>query len=169
MFDKAREWMNNNSPVVTVASVVILICAIAFLVMRTQRRGPGAPGQAWYYDTVSSEYFQDKTTRIAPFKRENGNVAVRAHFFTCGECTVKTKEEGGERFLGYFEKYTDEMRAKLQENSESFALYDMAFQGRLYSVDGKTWVAAESEKGTKITSDLQQNCPPKSLRYCPPE
>ena len=169
MIDKAREWMNNNSPVVTVAAVVLLIGALAFLVMRNRPAGGGSPGQAWYYDTVTQEYFVDKTTRIAPFKRDNGNDAVRAHFFTCGECTEKTKADGGERFIGYYEKYTDDVKSKLEQAGESFAMYEMTFQGRLYSKDGKTWHSAEQPAGNAITADLQQNCPPKKLRYCPPE
>ena len=168
MIDKARDWMNNNSSIVTVASVVILIGALAFIVSRGRGGGGGAVGEAWYYDTVSNEYFTDKTTKIAPFNRENGNEAVRAHFFTCGECTEQLKDAGGERFIGYYEKYTPEVKAKLEENSQSFMIYEMAFQGRLYSKDGKKWVAADKPEGITITSDLQKQCPPKKLRYCPP-
>ena len=168
MFDKARDWMNNNSSIVTVASVVILVGALAFLVSRTRRGGGGQVGDAWYYDTVTKEYFTDKTTKVAPFTRTNGNEAVRAHFFTCGECTDKLKADGGERFVGYYEKYTPDVKAKLEENTQSFMIYEMAFQGRLYSKDGKKWVAADKPEGIAITSDLQKQCPPKKLRYCPP-
>jgi hypothetical protein len=153
---------------VTVIAVVVLIGALAFVVGR-KVRPTAAAGSAWYYDTATGEFFTDKTTRIPPFKRDNGNEAVRAHFFTCGECTPKMNTEGGQRFIGYYEKYTDEMRDKLQESTQAMMLYDMAFQGRLYSSDGKTWVPAEQPEGTAITADLQQKCPPKSLRYCPPE
>ena len=169
MIDKARDWMNTHSAPVTVVMVVMLIGSVAFMVSRGRGGGNNQAGEAWYYDTVSGDYFTESTTKIAPFKRENGNEAVRAHFFTCGECTPQTKEEGGERFIGYYEKYTDEMRAKLQENTQAMMLYDMAFQGRLYSRDGKKWIAAEEPEGTAITADLQQKCPPKKLRYCPPE
>lgn len=165
-----RDWINNNSPTVTVGAVAIMLAALAFIVMRSQRNPPGEPGQAYYYDTVTKEVFSDVTTKVAPFTRENGNIAVRAHYFTCGECTPKTVEEGGERFIGYYEKYTDEVKAKLDEKGgESFMIYEMAFQGRLYSNDGETWVAADQPEGTAITSALQSKCPPKKLRYCPPE
>src|SRR5687768_3923032 len=110
MIDKARDWMNQNSAIVTILAVVILLGAVAFMVSRKMNKGGGPVGEAWYYDTVSNEFFTDVTTKVAPFKRENGNEAVRAHFFTCGECTPKTKDEGGERFIGYYEKYTDEVR-----------------------------------------------------------
>src|SRR5687768_6396233 len=130
MLDDARNWMNNNSATVTVIAVVILVGAIAFMVGR-KIRPPTSAGQAWYFDTTSGEYFTDVTTKLAPFKRDNGNLAVRAHFFTCGECTTDTgAADSSKRFIGYYEKYTDEVRAKLQETtSESFAMYDMNIGG----------------------------------------
>ena len=169
MLDTTREWINQNSASVTVAAVAVLLISMSVIVNRHKRGGGGEPGEAWYYDTATEEYIRDKTTRIAPFIRENGNEAVRAHFFTCGECTELTEEQGGERFIGYYEKYTEEVKAKLEERSESFALYEMAFQGRLYSRDGQTWFPAEQTEGTAITADLQKKCPPKKLRYCPPQ
>ncbi len=170
MFDKQRDWMNNNSSLVTILSVVMLVGSLTYIVGRKRFRGGGAPGDAWYYDVVTKEYFTDKTTQVAPFKRENGNEAVRAHFFTCGECTEEMGPDGksGKRFLGYYEKYTEEVKAKLMEKTETFMLYEMAFQGRLYSKDGKKWFAAEKPEGMVITADLQKSCPPKKLRYCPP-
>ena len=171
MLDRSREWINQNSASVTVAAVAVLLGSMTVIMNRHRRTGGVEPGEAWYYDTVTKEYFRDKTTKIAPFNRDNGNEAVRAHFFTCGECTEATLEDTppGERFIGYYEKYTDEVKAKLEEKSESFALYEMAFQGRLYSRDGQEWFAAEKTEGTAITAELQKKCPPKKLRYCPPQ
>ena len=170
MFDKARDWMNNNSSIVTVASVVILLGALAFIVTRGHHRGGGGPGEAWYYDTKEKTYFKEKTTKVAPFDNDKGNQSVRAHFFTCGECTADIGPDGnsGKRFIGYYEKYTPEVKAKIEEKSDSFMIYEMAFQGRLYSKDGQKWVAADKPEGIQITSDLQKQCPPKKLRYCPP-
>src|SRR5687767_980738 len=108
MFDKARDWMNANSSTVTVLSVVILLGALAFIVTRGGGGGAGGPGEAWYYDTKAKSYFKDVTTKVAPFNNTAGNEAVRAHFFTCGECTEEVGENGAsnKRFIGYYEKYT---------------------------------------------------------------
>jgi prepilin-type processing-associated H-X9-DG protein len=127
------------------------------------RQAPASPGEAWYYDTVTSEYFTDLTTKVAPYKNARGNESVRAHFFTCGDCTEE------QRFIGYYEKYTDEVKARIEEKQDSFMIYEMAFQGRLYSRDGKKWVPADKPEGIAITSELQRKCPPKKLRYCPPQ
>jgi hypothetical protein len=137
----------------------------------SRRSAPVGPGEAWYYDTKTKEYFKDVTTKVAPFNNDKGNESVRAHFFTCGDCTDEVGENGAsnKRFIGYYEKYTPEVKAKIEEKSDSFMIYEMAFQGRLYSKDGKKWVAADKPEGIAITSDLQKQCPPKKLRYCPPD
>lgn len=120
------------------------------------------PGLSWYYDVETKEYFTDSPARVAPFKRDNGHEAVRAHFFSCGDC------DQGERFIGYYEKYTDEVKQKIESRADTSKLYEAAFSGRLYSKDGQTWLAADKPEGIAITTELQKRCPPKTLRYCPP-
>src|ERR1051325_8610337 len=93
MLETSREWINQNSASVTVAAVAVLLISMSVIVNRHRRGGGGEPGEAWYYDTGDRVYFRDKTTRIAPFVRDNGNEAVRAHFFTCGECTELTEDD----------------------------------------------------------------------------
>lgn len=165
----SRDWINQNSAVVTVASVVVLVLSLAIIINQGRGHAAPAPGNAYFYDTVTKEYFIDSATKIPPITSPAGNEAVRAHFFTCGECTDKTKDEGGERFIGYYEKYTPDVKEKLEKNAQQFEFYEEAFQGRLYSPDGVRWTAAESPTGFKLVEELQQKCPAKQLRYCPPK
>jgi len=164
-----RDWINQNSAVVTVASVVVLVLSLAIIINQGRGRSTPEPGNAYFYDTVTKEYFTDSATKIPPITSPAGNEAVRAHFFTCGECTEATKDEGGERFIGYYEKYTPEVKAKLEESPEAFEFYEEAFQGRLYSPDGTRWTQAESPTGFRLIEELQEKCPAKKLRYCPPQ
>lgn len=166
--DGMREWINNNSAAVTVGAVAILLVSLA-VIIRQGGSGPKAtPGEAYFYDTTTKELITDKATRIPPITTPEGHEAVRAHYFTCGECT------DSQRFLGYYEKYSPEVKEKLEKNPQSFELYEMAFQGRLYCApdkdpnDPKSWVGAESPAGFQITEDLQKKCPVRKLRYCPP-
>jgi hypothetical protein len=55
----------------------------------------------WYYDTVERRLFLDSTGRVPPFLKSAGNSSVRAHIFSCGGCTYD------EKFIGYYEKFTD--------------------------------------------------------------
>lgn len=164
-----REWVNQNSAVVTVAAVVVLVLSLAIIINQGRGRSAPKPGNAYFYDVVTKEYFTDSATKIPPITSPAGNEAVRAHFFTCGECTEKTSDEGGERFVGYYEKYLPDIKAKLEKNPEAFEFYEEAFQGRLYSPDGTKWTQAESPTGFKLIEDLQTKCPAKKLRYCPPK
>jgi hypothetical protein len=119
--------------------------------------------KAWYYDLQSREYFLDESTRVAPFKRDNGHDAVRAHFFTCGQCSEE------ERFLGFYEKYCDEVKEQIERDGRSQPpLHERTFQGRLYSTDGVTWVAAHEAEGLAICRRVQERCPHRKLRYCVP-
>jgi len=164
--DSLRDWVNNNSAAVTVGAVVVLIISLGVIISNSGGRSTNiAPGEAWYYDTVTKEYFTGEATHIPPIDH-NGNEAVRAHFFTCGQCTEEA------RFIGYFEKYTAEAKSKIESNPEAMEMYyEVEFQGRLFSETGEpdTWVEAESPEGRMITQKLHTKCPPKKLRYCPPK
>jgi hypothetical protein len=164
-----REWINNNSAAVTVGAVALLVVSLAIIISQGRGAAKPTPGNGYFFDTVTKEIFTDKATRIPPIQSPDGHDAVRVHFFTCNECTDKTDKDGGERFIGYFEKYAPEVKARLEKSPQSFELYEMAFQGRLYSTDGEKWIPAESPAGFKLTEALQKKCPPRKLRYCPPK
>lgn len=165
-----RNWINQNNTVVTVIAVVIMLTAVAYIVTRN-RSGGVTSGVSYYYDTVTKKVFTDQPTKIAPFTSPEGNPAVKAHFFTCADCTEEVGTDGadGKRFIGYYEKYTDEVKAKLEKAGTNFMMIEMTGAGRLYSTDGEKWVAAENAEGLAITQQLQSRCPPKKLRYCSPE
>lgn len=147
---------------------VMTVIAVGPFVDRAQRPSAPPPGGAYFYDTVSREYFTDLATKIPPIVRSNGHVAIRAHFFTCGECLED------ERFLGYYEKYALDVKDRIESNPESMHFYEEVFQGRFYCPPDadptrtESWVAAESPDGFDIAQRLQKKCPARKLRYCPP-
>lgn len=163
-----RHWLNRHSSMLTGGAIMIAVVGLAVAVALSPRpepddqRVPVSPGKAYFYDTVTGAYFTDLATRIPPITSPAGNVAVRAHFFTCGAC------DEDERFLGYYEKYTAKVKKRLEQSPEAFEFYEEAFAGRLYSKDGKTWIPAEDTRGFALIEKLQEKCPAKKLRYCPP-
>ncbi|QNN22992.1 hypothetical protein HED60_12180 [Planctomycetales bacterium ZRK34] len=165
---RLREYADRHSNVLTGVAVMIAVIGLAVAVTFSPSKdtqntaSPPRPGVAFYYDTVTGAYFVDSATLIAPIVSPAGNVAVRAHFFSCSDCEETT------RFLGYYEKYEPKVKKRLEKNPEAYEFFEEAFQGRLYSEDGITWVGAESEDGYKIIEALQDRCPAKRLRYCPP-
>ncbi|MBI1367013.1 MAG: hypothetical protein GC162_00015 [Planctomycetes bacterium] len=168
---RVREWMHRKAASLTGAAVMIAVAGLALMVAlnpsknnRMDDATRPSPGQAWFYDTTTGVYFTELATRVPPIVSPAGNPAVRAHFFTCGSC-----EDDAERFLGYYEKYTPEVKRRLENAPETFEFYEEAFNGRLYSADAQHWVEAESPDGLKIVERLQEKCPSRSLRYCPPQ
>ena len=138
---------------------------------KTSATAPGSagpePANGYYYDTVTKNVFTQKSSLFPPIQSPEGHEAVRVHYFTCGECTDKIEKDGGQRFVGYYEKYSAEVKELIEKTPNSSEFYEMAFKSRLYSADGEKWVAAESPDGFMLTEALQQKCPAGKLRYCP--
>lgn len=165
--NRAREWVNQNSAAVTVGAVVILIFALAYLWFQNQPQGGNSRSSLgnWYYDVQTGETFASENQDLPPIIRENGNKAFKAYLFTCGSCAES------ERFVGYYEGYTEEYKQKRQKAMEaakatdSVAMPDEIMymeegfsKGRLVSTDGKVWVTSNSPEGAAINVALSKAC-----------
>ena len=179
--NRVREWVNQNSAAVTIGAVVVLIFSLAYLWI--QNKGPSIPNrgvmQFYYYDVVSGEQFIAKGDDIPPIVRENGHKAFKAYVFTCGSCSNEA-----ERFVGYYEGFTDEYKAKRQAAIEAAksgnpgggipdaAMYmeEGLSEGRMLSINGKEWVTSDSPEGIEINIKLSKACEGKSgqLKPCYP-
>lgn len=113
---KLRDWLNNNSAVVTILAVVILILSLGFIIM--QASGPKYKAQivdVYYYDLGNGTIFTAKSNEIPPIESKSGPgpagnpQGVRAYVFSCGDC----KNES-ERFVGWLEMYTREAKEMMQ-------------------------------------------------------
>jgi hypothetical protein len=151
--------MNQNSTIVTGVAVAVMIGSLIFIFTGGQSSAPRASADAWFYDTVTKTYFKAPAQQVAPIDHD-GNEAVRAHFFTCGGCGES------ERFLGYYEKYRPDVHAKLKGSPNPFM--EEAYDGRLMSLDGVKWFAADGTEAATVHETLRTKCPDK-LAYCPPD
>jgi len=112
-----------------------------------------AEDQAWYYDVVTGEVFAARAKQIPPIQSPDGHEAVRVFFFSCGECTE------GERFAGYYMKYTAAMKQQLDADPAKFAAaFGESHPGRLFSADGQTWVEAPTVKESGVAEYLANRC-----------
>ncbi len=163
-----RAWMNENQNLVAVIAVVIMVLALFFIFYQCQgRTTPTGSGNAYYYDVATGETFTDEATLIPPITSPAGNEAVRAHYYTCGDCGED------ERFVGYFEKYTPEAKQRIEsaQQNEEFSeyYYEMEGQGLLISLDAQQWYPIYSPQGEQLMSD-KLNCPSgQRLKYCHPK
>lgn len=173
MVDSFRDWANRNSAVATIAAVAILVVALVMLVS-SGGGGPTASGNAYFYDLETGEVFVGDATAIPPIQSPAGNQAVRAHFYTCTECTEEA------RFLGYYEKYTDEAKKAIEEAQQSsgsgeagseaeMRAYEASMSGMLYSEDGENWQRSQGPGGAGPQQKLQEKCGEgQRLKYCAP-
>ncbi|MFA7236286.1 MAG: hypothetical protein WC058_05425 [Phycisphaeraceae bacterium] len=129
--------------------------------------GSAGSGQAWYYDTKTGEYFKSAADQFSPITSAKGNPAVRAHFFSCGSCDSEK-----DRFAGFYDKYTDEAKAKFEaarnaKDPQQLANVEMYSEiGVLYSIDGQNWYPPSSEEYQEALQK-KLNCPNGGrAKYC---
>ena len=95
--------------------------------------------------------------------------------------TINTLESGVPNAIRVFEELrrgvheATDVKAKLEENPQTMQFYEEIFRGRFYCPPGadpsieQSWVPAETPEGFAIAQKLQDRCPPRKLRYCPPQ
>lgn len=151
-----REWIQNNSAVITIASIVVIVIVLAlrFLPAKEEfHNSDGFSDQSWYYDVNTGTFFQDRLDRVPPFTSPRGNEAVRVVFFSCGACTE------AERFPGFFLKHTTELKQTAEADPNvAAALGGEKVTGRLYSFDGKTWIEAAGPEEAGVFERYRNKC-----------
>jgi hypothetical protein len=151
MLDALRTWLNNNSAVATVLVVAVLLGALASLVLRG--RSPRArPTQVYYFDVTTSRLFTASSADLPPITSPDGHEAVRAHFFACGPCSRE------KRFLGYYEKYSDETRKALAQRRDALMFNPGPIPGHLYSLDAQAWHEEASPEAQAILNGIYSRC-----------
>lgn len=173
---KLREWMNNNSAVVTVAAVLLLFVAL-FAIIKTNFTSRQARIVDVYFFDLGAKVtnpldalYAAKGTEFPPIDSPSGqNMGVLAHVFGCGDCSAANK------FIGYLQTYTPDGKRKLLESQKSGA--DMEFDDSAYVLvattekpqDTKNWVLMVTEKGNKLMESATTKCPQgKTLVPCLP-
>lgn len=156
-----RQWIDNNQGAIAGISIVIILLFVAWMIFGGGDAGSRTPeDQTWYFDFVEQQSFRSASRQIPPIESPWGNEAVSVFYFSCGECTEE------ERFPGFYMKYSNEMKAKLEADEQLKAqAFGESHPGRMYSNDGKTWVAALNVAGAGITDALRDRCFGK-LRTC---
>jgi prepilin-type processing-associated H-X9-DG protein len=125
------------------------------------------PAQAYFYDTVTTKVFTANADQIAPITSPAGNPAVRVHFYSFGNCEKES------RFVGYYEKYTPEAKAKLDQAMKTqgdgtFEELMELGQQALISLDGKKWYPMDSAEAMQQLAARLTSQAGRRPRYCAP-
>lgn len=173
---KMRNWLNNNSAVVTILAVVVLILSLATIILST-RQGSFTPQDVpyYFYDLDAKELFVGKSSQTPPIDTPaGGKRGVKAYVYSCGDCADEST-----RFVGYLEMYTPEakeMQEKMNRNDGSINYDDpnndpmmVVDRGRrIADVKGEKWFSYDSVDGVKIIEYPSTRCPDGSFRECYP-
>jgi hypothetical protein len=147
--------MDQNQSLVSVIAILLIVGA-GIAVYWNVFRGGGAqvPTEAWYYDTVTEEYFTADSNELPPFINGDGNPSVRVRRYTCGECTEE------EMFVGWYERYPPEVRDRLaeaQEEGDYGAIIDLQ-QGLQYSADAENWFPSQGPQARRMMMSERLQC-----------
>ena len=172
-----REWMNNNSTMVTIGAVVILALALMFLWLQTRPTSPG--GDAYFFDTATETFFLGPSVAFAPVTPPGSSelTGVSARLYACGECptpsqirgkTVEELEALGVTYV-YFERYPESALPFLHGERDLPENAPDPIESLQVRRPGDTeWVREFSRQGQAIAMGAEA-CPDGSrAKYCFP-
>ncbi|MFA9477795.1 hypothetical protein ACERK3_05745 [Phycisphaerales bacterium AB-hyl4] len=169
-----REWLNNNSAVVTIVAVLVLCFALAFIIWNNTPTRPG-PIDIYFVDLNTGELFVGKNNEHPPIQAPSDNEGeyngVRIHMYSCGDCPSRLQGRSVEDlasdgvFVAYYERYTDEARQALQRDmtesspEDEMRYYEVIEMGQLVRSPERTeWVSINSEAGYRLMSRFGDRC-----------
>jgi len=164
------DWLRDNKWVNIVAVIVIVILAWRVKAIIDALTGTDAEqsnsdvisDDTWFYDTGSGKLFRAPRAQIPPIKGPSGEDAVWATVHGCGGCGES------QRFVAYMTSHTPQLKARAEADpGVKASLYAESCQGRLYSSDGKTWVAAENAQAAGMINASRNPCGGDTPKRCP--
>lgn len=177
---KFRDFMNNNSALVTIVAVVVLVISLGVIIMNT--RGPGAVRaiDLYFFDLSTGQLFVASSDQIPPIDSPGGPLntpqgakpaGVRAHVFACGECpdlkgmnTEQVKAAGA--YIAYLEMFTEQGKAAMTAPAPADGqgpppemMMDPMQSTLVKRVEDPQWMPMYSEPGYRLTESAVQQCP----------
>jgi hypothetical protein len=176
---RLRQWVNENSSVVTVGAVVVMIFSLGWIVQESLtrwHRSSGVP-DVWFYDLGSGKLFRAKSTAVPPIDAPSGVLidgepaGVRARVFACGDCNDESK-----RFVGWLEKFSHQAKqAMVQGRTGQGQGYSSSSIGYIDGLlirdeEGTRWLKASDPRAKEVFQMPRKRCPyPHVLNSCFPD
>jgi hypothetical protein len=163
-----RESINQNSAVVTIITLLILIACVVFIVRGLWGGRTAKAGDVYYYDLNTGKLFFSAASMEELIEAPSGAgpdgkpAGVRAYIISCGKCANydgmsadEVEQAGG--FLAYLH-YTP----KPPPMAEGPAGMGPALHGlpdaQLRAVAGGSWVSASSPEGDRLIAAVKEHC-----------
>lgn len=172
---QGREWLNENSAIVTIVTVVGLILVLAYLL--SQARGPSfnveyKPRPVWFYDLNTGETFEMQSDTIPPIETDSGPfnnrpAGVLKRVFSCDQC-----QSDFQFYLMAYLPEAQEARRELdawmmrkgertpEEWNQQQKLQETASRGIIVARPSKPghWVLQSSAEGLAIITEVEYHC-----------
>ncbi|HAI14361.1 MAG TPA: hypothetical protein DCM28_21835 [Phycisphaerales bacterium] len=163
-----REWMNQNSAVVTIIAVVLLLVSLGVIIMTLTPKQVGRVVDVYFMDTDDGKLFVDKSDQLPPVVAPSGKDGVRAFIFSCSDCGDEASH-----FVGWLETYTPAAKKAIEAPVEGpeggMDNYELIENGHMVADPvSKKWVPANSEYGFKIMDMIQNKCGDEAPKPCFP-
>lgn len=145
-----RQWCNENPQAVTIGAVVAVAIALGVVVWQMRSDVPATgEAQVYFWDVETEERF-GAPAEMPPIEAPSSGRGVRAHLFTCGECTP-------DEWFGFLETVMDEAKERYEQDGEQPGDDDWLVR----SLDGGEWVRASSRQGMRIAEIMhgEDPCP----------
>lgn len=149
MLDALKDLMQRNRFVVKIVATLLIVIAVTILIVSLGGDDEGPTlmqrGQGWYIDLTTGETFSGDPAAYPPITSPQGNPAVRIYYYQCGT--------DGDRFIGLYEKYTEEGKKKLTQRrsrSDDSSQVMEPEDARRMSVDGENWLSPTDPELDKL-------------------
>ena len=172
---QGREWLNENSAIVTIVTVVGLILVLAYLL--SQARGPSftveyKPRPVWFYDLNTGQTFEMQSDAIPPIETDSGPyqgrpAGVLKRVFSCDQC----KSDFQSYLMAYLPEAQEakrELDAWMMQKGERTPeewnqqqkLQETASRGIIVARPDQPdrWVLQSSAEGLAITTETEYRC-----------
>ncbi|MGD1276353.1 MAG: hypothetical protein ABR964_03915 [Tepidisphaeraceae bacterium] len=147
-----RETLNKNPAITTAGTIVIILIALGVITWEMLPKSPVKIMSGMYYtDDDGQSTFVDLMNKNPPFDH-GGKSAMLAAVFSCN---------GGKQWVAYVQKYTDDMKATLDDPNHSEISSSDLESNMLVKKPGDTeWLTLSSTKGRELTN---VKCPDGTL------
>ena len=179
-----RETLNNNSALVAVAAIALLVLTLGYLIMSMTggtRNNYTQPSGKWFYDVDDDKIFLGDVNDVGPIAAPSGGEGVEIVILTCEDScgghnlTGKSPSELESLglFVSHIRKLSKRGKARYDKLSDDEKMYfEMEMYGDSFIVrelSDEKWYAEDSPKMQKINEKQMNACDKKKFaRYCMP-
>ncbi len=174
-----RDTLNNNSAVVTVGAVAILVMALGILFYSQSGGTSGrvnVPQERYFYDLKDKTLYKVSMDTISPSPAPSGGEGVEAFVMTCEDsCGGKdlsgmTAEQVAEQgfFIAYLERMSDRTRRQIEQAREknpgspaAMMGMEMMMDNQFRTVSDERWIPQSNPRFRQLQESLMARCPNK--------